>query len=233
MLFVAELGLNHDGNFDLAYEMIRRAKAADADVAKFQFGWRDKPDEINCIDKERAKQLRSWCDFHEIEMLASVIKPEAFELAQAAGVSRYKVASRTVVDYPDLIRNLIDTGKEVFVSLGFWEGDDWPFGPPTDKLRYIFCRSKYPSYPQDMIGMPERFADDGYYGYSCHYHGPAAVLTAAARGARFIEKHFTLNKSSQVIRDHTLSATPEEFAEMVRLGREVGRLNRVIDGGAA
>jgi len=230
MLFVAELGLNHDGNFDLAYEMIRRAKAADADVAKFQFGWRDKPDEINCIDKERAMQLRRWCDFHEIEMLASVIKPEAFELAEAAGIARYKVASRTVVDYPDLIRKLIDSGKEVFVSLGFWDGDDWPFGPPTEKLRYIFCRSKYPSYPEDMIGMPERFSDDGYYGYSCHYHGSAAALTAAARGARFIEKHFTLNKSSQVIRDHTLSATPEEFAEMVRLGREIGRLNRVIDG---
>ena len=49
MIFVAELGLNHDGNFDLAYEMIRQAKISGANIVKFQFGWRDKPDEINHI----------------------------------------------------------------------------------------------------------------------------------------------------------------------------------------
>ena len=40
MLFVAEIGLNHNGNFDLACEMIRQAKYAGADIAKFQCGWR-------------------------------------------------------------------------------------------------------------------------------------------------------------------------------------------------
>ena len=54
MLFVAEIGLNHDGNFNLAYELIRQAREAGADVAKFQFGWRNKPDEINFIDRARA-----------------------------------------------------------------------------------------------------------------------------------------------------------------------------------
>ena len=37
MLFVAEIGLNHDGNFDIAHELIRQAKLAGADIAKFQF----------------------------------------------------------------------------------------------------------------------------------------------------------------------------------------------------
>ena len=54
MMFVAEIGLNHDGNFDLAYELIRRAKQCGADIAKFQFGWRSNPDEINHIDYDRA-----------------------------------------------------------------------------------------------------------------------------------------------------------------------------------
>lgn len=227
-LFVAEIGVNHDGSFPLAYEMIRRAKAAGADVAKFQFGWRDTPSEINCITPERAVELRKWCDFHEIELLASIIKPEALPLAEAAGLSRYKVASRTVIDHPDLVKKLLDSGKETFVSLGMWEGEDWPFGPPGGNLRYIFCRSRYPSYPEDMLGMPESFGEDAYYGYSCHYHGPAAVLLAIARGARFIEKHFTVNKNSQVVKDHALSATPEEFAEMTRLGRELARLERAL-----
>ena len=38
--FVAEIGLNHNGNFDLCHEMIRKAKFAGADYAKFQLGWR-------------------------------------------------------------------------------------------------------------------------------------------------------------------------------------------------
>ena len=38
---------------------------------------------------------------------------------------------------------------------------------------------------------------------------------------RYIEKHFTLNKTSQVIRDHVLSATPDEFGQLVALGREL------------
>jgi Sialic acid synthase len=42
-----------------------------------------------------------------------------------------------------------------------------------------------------------------------------------SRGAKIIEKHFTLDKSSTVIRDHALSATPEEFTQLVNLGREI------------
>ena len=53
MILVAEIGLNHDGNFDLIFEMIRQAKISGADIAKFQVGWRDQPGEINNLDKEK------------------------------------------------------------------------------------------------------------------------------------------------------------------------------------
>lgn len=230
MLFVAEIGLNHDGNFDLAYELIRRAKAAGADIAKFQFGWRDKPDEINCIDRERALQLRRWCDYLEIEMMASIIRPDVLDLAHAADLRRYKVASRTVKDHPDFIRRLLDEGKETFVSLGMWDGEGWPFGAPGGNLRYIWCRSKYPCYPEDMAGFPAAFSANGYYGYSDHLHGTEGCLLAIARGARFIEKHFTVNRGSKVIRDHVLSATPDEFAELIANGRALARLAKAIEG---
>src|SRR5262245_30934160 len=98
MIFAAEVGLNHDGNFNLAYELIRQAKTAGATIAKFQFGWRNKPDEINCIDQARACQLKEWCDYWDIEMMASIITEDAFHLAKAAGLRRYKIASCTVVD---------------------------------------------------------------------------------------------------------------------------------------
>ena len=231
MEIVAEIGLNHDGNFDLAYELIRQAKLAGADVAKFQFGWRDKPGEINQIDAARARQLREWCDYQGVEMLASVINDDALELVQEAKLKRMKIASRTVVDRPDLVQQVLALGKETFISLGMWEGEGWPFGPPSDRLHYIYCRSKYPTYPKDLKDLPKRFTTDAFYGYSDHCHGISACVLAISRGAQYVEKHFTLNKASQVIRDHTLSATPTELRELCDLGGEMTKLLRVVDGG--
>ena len=42
-----------------------------------------------------------------------------------------------------------------------------------------------------------------------------------------IEKHFTLNKTSQVIRDHVLSASPEEFKDLVNIGTELSKLSDI------
>ena len=48
-------------------------------------------------------------------------------------------------------------------------------------------------------------------------------LVAISRGAKVIEKHFTLDKSSTVVRDHVLSATPDEFKDLVDIGREINK----------
>jgi len=56
-----------------------------------------------------------------------------------------------------------------------------------------------------------------------------ACLLAVARGARYVEKHFTLNKTSAVIRDHVLSATPAEFRQLTELGKPLARLLEVVD----
>ena len=60
--FIAEIGMNSDGNFDLNYELIRQAKRSGADIAKFQVGWRGSKDEINYMDKERLEILKEWCE---------------------------------------------------------------------------------------------------------------------------------------------------------------------------
>ena len=225
MLFVAEIGMNHDGNFDLAYELIRQAKFSGADIAKFQFGWRDKPGEINCITPEIGLKLKGWCEYWGIEMMVSIITDDALDLAHSVGFERYKIASRTVRDNPELCRRIIAEGKETFVSLGMWDRDGFPFASPgTSNVKYIYCQSKYPTYPSDLTNMPDIFNYDGFYGYSDHIHGVEACLLAISRGAQYIEKHFTLNRNSQVIRDHTLSATPNEFQQLTQLGGSIHRL---------
>jgi len=229
MIFIAEIGMNYEGNMDFAYEMIKQAKLSGADIAKFQFGWRNKPGEINFIDLKSALQLKDWCDYWEIELLASIITEESLELAHDVGLNRYKIASRTVIDNPALCEKIISEGKETLISLGMWEKDDFPFGNPEGtNIKYLFCCSKYPNYPVDLIPMPKIFTPNTYYGYSDHLHGIEGCLLAISRGAQLIEKHFTLNKASQTIRDHTLSALPSEFKQLTELGGTMARLNNII-----
>jgi N,N'-diacetyllegionaminate synthase len=231
MIFAAEIGLNHNGNFDLALELIRQAKRAGADYAKFQFGWRGQPDEMNYIDLPRANRLKDYCDSIGIHFFASIFTKEALELARQIAMPYYKIASRTVVDNPELCREILSEGKPTFVSLGMWEKEGFPFGPPDgERLFYIFCRSKYPTLAADLADFPRMFSADGYYGYSDHCLGIEAALLAVARGAQYIEKHFTLNKASQVIRDHALSATPDEFTRLTEHGRALNRLVNVLNG---
>ncbi|MBF0342088.1 MAG: N-acetylneuraminate synthase family protein [Magnetococcales bacterium] len=222
MLFIAEIGMNHNGHFALAGEMFRQAKLAGADVVKMQLGWRDGPGEINRLTPEIIDQLLRIAAFYDIELLFSVIRPDAWEMLQPFQPKRVKIASRTVIDYPELVRGIIATGLPVIVSLGMWPGETPPFGQPAN-VEYLWCRSSYPAYPWDLTGMPKSFTGSPCAGYSDHSLGIEVPLLAIARGARIIEKHFTLDKSDTTIRDHVLSATPEEFARLVTLGRAMHR----------
>jgi sialic acid synthase SpsE len=226
MLFIAEIGMNHNGNFDLAYELIRQARHAGADIAKFQLGWRDKPGEINQITPDVLERLQRWCDYFEIEFMVSIITRDAWEMARDFGFKTYKIASRTVRDDPDLVREILAQGRQTIVSLGMWDGAGLPFEAQPN-LRYLWCRSKYPTEPWDLIDLPKDFGAGPYAGYSDHTIGIETALLAIARGAGIVEKHFTLDKSDRTIRDHALSATPEEFRLMVNLGRDIHRKVRL------
>lgn len=218
MLFIAEIGMNHNGNFGLVYELVRQAKWAGADIAKFQLGWRDKEGEINRITSEILDEIIKCCEYLDIEPMFSIISEKAWDMVKERPFRRYKIASRSVVDKPGMVKEIIAQGKETFVSLGMWEGEGVPF-PGSPNVKYLWCRSKYPSHPWDLTDLPKAFAGTPYAGYSDHSIGIEIPLLAIARGAGVIEKHFTLDKSDTTIRDHALSATPEEFAAMVRLGR--------------
>ena len=161
-------------------------------------------------------------------MMASIITEEAFPLADAADLARYKIASRTVVEKPDLCRRILAGGRETFVSLGMWNEAAFPFGPPNNRVRYVYCRSSYPTEPEELRQLPHRFDEAGFYGYSDHCLGTSACLLAIGRGAQYIEKHLTLNKTSPVIRDHVLSATPDEFRDLVDAGSALARLVSIV-----
>ncbi|MBI2173956.1 MAG: N-acetylneuraminate synthase family protein [Candidatus Omnitrophica bacterium] len=82
MIIIAEIGINHNGNLNLAHELIRQAKLSGADIAKFQFydpakifgptGSHPNPEAYRHaltvqLSFEQAKQLKRWCDEEGIE----------------------------------------------------------------------------------------------------------------------------------------------------------------------
>ena len=224
MLFIAEIGMNHNGNLDLCNELVRQAKWAGADIAKFQLGWRANPDEINHITPDDLKKIEGICKYYDIEFMASIITEEGFELSRHVDFNRFKIASRTVIDKPNLVHSILKIGKPTFLSLGMWTEDELPF-KEYENVTYMWCKSLYPTYPWDLKDLPKNFNEIDIDGFSDHSVGIEIVLTAIARGATVIEKHFTLDKSDTTIRDHGLSATPEEFRLMVNLGRNIYKNN--------
>ena len=220
--FIAEIGMNHNGNFDLCFELIKRAKLAGANTVKFQLGWRDKPGEINQIDSKIIKKLISWSQYFEIELLFSIISDQAYELIKPFKIKRYKIASRTVAENLPLVKKILKEKKDTIISLGMWNKKHLPI-PKKKNISYLWCVSKYPCEPKDLKNLPKNFNNSYCDGYSDHSIGIETCLIAIARGAKIIEKHFTLDKSNTTIRDHILSATPDEFKLLVDLGNDISK----------
>ncbi len=220
--FIAEIGMNHNGNFDLCFELIKQAKLSGANIVKFQLGWRDKPGEINCINSKIIKQLISWANYFQIEIMFSIISDQAYNIIKPFKLKRYKIASRTVVDNLPLVKKILKENKDTIISLGMWKKKNLPI-PKNRKISYLWCLSKYPCEPKDLKKLPKKFNNSVFDGYSDHSIGIETCLIAISRGAKIIEKHFTLDKSNTTIRDHALSATPEEFKQLVNLGSDISK----------
>lgn len=220
MIFVSEIGLNHNGNFNLCYELIKQSKLSGANIAKFQLGWRGKKDEINYMDKNRIKQLIDWGKYFEIEIMFSIFNEESLSLIKQFDLKSYKIASRTVIDDFLLAKKIIDQKKTTYVSLGMWNKKSLPF-KKNNKIKYMWCKSTYPNMMKDLKNFPKDFNKSPFEGFSDHTVGIETSLLAISRGAKVIEKHFTLNKSDTTIRDHALSATPDEFQLLTNFGKDI------------
>ena len=126
MIFIAEIGLNHNGNFHSCYKMIKLAKKSGADIAKFQLGWKSLPNEINFLNLERIKTLKKWADEFNIELMFSIFNKESLLMVKSLNLEKYKIASRTVVGDLELVKEIVNLEKKTYISLGMWDKDELP-----------------------------------------------------------------------------------------------------------
>lgn len=223
MEIIAEIGQNHNGDMSLAKRLIAEAKAAGASVAKFQLydaralfpkegnEWFD----YNCrteLSRTDIDKLAAECARVGIEFMASVFDIERIAWLEAVGMRRYKVASRSVKDRP-LMEACAATGKRLIVSLGMWTEPRFPAIAAKGGVDFLYCVSKYPTPLTDLKLAAVDFTR--YAGFSDHTIGIDAAIVALSRGARIIEKHFTLDKAMYGP-DHAGSMTPTELTALCR-----------------
>ncbi len=230
---IAEIGQNHNGDMGIAKELIYAAKESGADVAKFQlydvdsifqpdFEWYAAAKEAE-LNQAQAAELAETCAEAGIEFMSSVFDVQRVRWCEEIGMRRYKIASRSV-RHEAVLRAVGETGKDVIVALGMWDGPGFPMVPTSARVDYLYCVAKYPTNPEDLDFASIDFGK--YAGFSDHTIGIDAALVAIARGARIIEKHFTLSKQMPGP-DHAGSMEPQELAMLKKVS---GSFARILHG---
>ncbi len=247
LLVVAEIGNNHEGDFDQARRLIDAAGTAGADAVKFQTFRTEHY--VSRQDPHRFAQLKAFeLNAGQFERLSEHARSAGmlfvstpFDLGSVAVlrplVAAYKIASGDNDFYP-LLQAVARTAKPVMLSAGLADvpqlrraleciRDGWRRGAAAGEVAVLHCVTAYPVPPEQANLAAIRHLATALactVGYSDHTLGVEACVFAAALGARIIEKHFTLDKNASAFRDHRLSADPGEFRALTRRVREAASL---------
>ncbi len=223
---IAEIGQNHNGDMTLAKDLIHAAAENGADVAKFQlfdakalFPTKEEGNEwydYNCsteLSRDDLHLLNEECQKAGIEFMSSAFDVERVAWLEEIGAKRHKLASRSIRD-PELVNAVTGTGEPVICSLGLWDEADFPEIKAPGGMYFLYCVCKYPTPMLDLQLQNVTFdPTHSFAGFSDHTMGIAAPVTAIARGAQIIEKHFTLDQAMHGP-DHQGSMTPDELKQL-------------------
>jgi len=215
---VAEIGSNHKGIYSLACEYIRQASLCGCDAVKFQLG-HGKCDPIRGVTDEWLPDLVHCADEYGIDFFASCFSRDALRSLSFYS-DRVKIASRRAFSKhsTDHYNSFVDVAERLFQRV--YISDNMG----GEKLFNVFCQAKYPTMPWEAE-IPPAFNGFGLYaGYSSHTPGIEDALIAASRGAIYIEKHFTLDKTEESIKDNHFSLDVDEMAVMVKLVKGIARI---------
>ncbi len=240
---VAEIGINHNGNLEIAKQMIDAAVHAGADAVKFQKRtpevctppeqqkqMRDTPWgyitylEYRCkveFDEAQYREIDRYCKQRGIRWLASVWDEPSVLFMEAFDTPAYKIPSACLTDH-NLLRQVRQTGKPMIISTGM------STLPQIHKavdvigerdLTILHCTSTYPCEPEElnlkMVDTLRREFPNNPVGYSGHEVGLVPSAVAIALGACLVERHLTLDRAMWGS-DQAASVEPGGFERLVK-----------------
>lgn len=235
---IAEAGINHFGDMDVAKKLIAESAAAGADMVKFQHY---SPEAIlgpdspflgearKCqFSRDQHEELKAECESKGVEWGVSLFHAGDVEWTEKIGMKRYKVASRASLD-KHLLYEINRTKKPVFMSCGLLTNYDFVM-QAVNILRdcqttLLYCRCQYPTSVEDieLREMRNLFGFTGRVGFSSHCPIPEVSVAAAANGASVIENHVAMSRDVAGC-DIPSSVTIHEFRGMVGAIRQIQRL---------
>ena len=244
---IAEIGNNHNGNFNLAIDLVDKAISAGADCVKFQMRHLDEVYRNRSLSKngddlgteyivdllskfelstEEHKKIFDYCSSKDILYLCTPWDQSSVNTLEDFGVLAYKVSSADLTNMP-LLQVLVDTNKPLILSTGMSTEDEIistvNFLNQNDaSFTLLHCNSTYPAPLHDInLRWINRLREiHPFVGYSGHERGISVSLAAAALDCNIIERHFTLDRSMEGP-DHAASLTQEEFTQLVAGVREI------------
>lgn len=246
---IAEIGVNHNGDIDLAKKMIKSASECGVDAVKFQtFVSEDLVTEDarkaeyqneNTSEKTQLEMLKklelTFDDFKELKdyaldnnvmFLSSPFDKKSVDLLESLDVPAYKLGSGELNNF-ELIDYVQKTGKPIIISTGMASLDEiketCDFIENKDNLIILHCITGYPtSFEEANLNFIKTLQSqfDVPIGFSDHSPGIELPIAAVALGACVVEKHFTIDKTLEGP-DHKASLNPDEFKAMVDAIRNV------------
>ena len=242
---IAEIGNNHQGNLQTAFQLIISAKQSGADCAKFQMRTMSslyrKTTKSNDLGAEYTLDLLSKFQLSDEELykcfdycrelgmmpLCTPWDIESLNKLEKYGMQGYKVASADFTNY-ELLDALAQTGKPLIISTGMSTELECIqtvefLHKRTSNFILLHCNSTYPTPFKDVnlkYLKTLRKISKSPVGYSGHERGIAVAIAATALGAVVIEKHFTFDKDQEG-NDHKVSLLPSEFKQMVEGIKEI------------
>ena len=223
IFLIAEIGINHNGDLNIAKQLIDNAKLANFDAVKFQKRTISKVYTDEALDVPRVspwgttnreqkeglelnfgqyKEIDEYCKHKKIEWFASAWDLESLEFLEKFNVKYHKIASAMIVD-KKFMKEVSKLKKHTFISTGMSTKEEIEnavkiFKEDKCSFELMHCVSTYPMKPEDanletINALRENFQCN--VGYSGHENGVAVSLAAAYFNITSLERHITLDRT--------------------------------------
>jgi len=237
IFLIAELGINHEGDIDVAERVIKGLKNSGASAIKLQSFTPERY--VSASDAERLAKLKKWSLNYEAHKyikkkadkagLAFISTPLSEDWVEplASICDALKIASGDIDFLPTItaaaktnLPVIMSTGtaniKEVDAAVALFKSAQQIEN--KGQLQLMHCVSEYPAKIEDCNLNSIPFMNKRYginVGWSNHVVGPLACYTAVSLGANIIEVHVTDRREGRELRDHALSFEPQEICGLV------------------
>ena len=223
VFIIGEIGINHNGDLDIAKKLIHGAKEAGADAVKFQKRTIDIVYTQELLDSPREspwgtsqreqkeglefgeieyEEIDRYCKEIGIEWFASAWDVDALKFLRQFNLKYNKVASAMLSHRP-LVEAIAEEKRHTFISTGMHTLEEIKmvvdiFKSKKCPFELMHCCSSYPMPPEDgNLNVIKTLRDtfNCAVGYSGHEVGLAISVGAAALGITSLERHITLDRS--------------------------------------